>query len=167
MIDVDARRRLPSDTLSILDGLVELTNGAPGHRVTRAVLARSVGRPEPEVAEALTLLSEGVRRVYAFEWDAEGAPTEVSLVFVPQGNAYGAFWALYEPIDARPDGWAARSAMEAWQGYWTSLPHIDFDTGLQELAAEGWAHQSPADQDLWRLTPTGANLGGTRLALPR
>lgn len=160
VIDIDARHRLPPNVLHVLDALVEMTNTSTSTRVSRQALVARLERTDDEVAEALSVLVDEVRRIAAFETDAKGRPTTFSLVYVPEGDAYAAYRALVEPFDASLDGWAPRRAMEQWQGRWKELTHIDFDAGLEELEHEGWAQRRG---DFWRLTPTGSHLGSSRL----
>ena len=133
MTDIDARRRLPHIALQTLDAIVELTQGSTEAIVTRDGLDQYFSQPRDDVDEALSVLTDRVRRLRASKIGNRGAPEEFSLIYVPLGDAYAAYLALYEPRDLRPDGCAPRAAMEAWQGRWPELGHIDFDAGLQSL----------------------------------
>jgi hypothetical protein len=165
MIDVDARYRLDRQTLRILDASYELVQGAVNVPMSRARLVEHSGESEDDVDAALRVLTEEVRRIHGLEFERSEAPTTFALVYVPRGNAYGAYWALYEPRDADIGGCASRRGMEAWQGRWRDLEYVDFDDGLAELEQQGWAEQCERDDERWRLTARGGQLGRTRLKL--
>ena len=161
--DIDAIRRLTPDVLTVLDAIVEMTQGRTDRVLTGDEVARYIGTTPEAIRGPLTRLVGDVRRLRGLEMGADGTPERFALVYVPQGDAYAAYRALIEPRDAAADGCAPRAAMEAWQGRWPELAHVDFDAGLAELADRGWAERCSGEPERWQLTSRGIHLGRTRL----
>jgi hypothetical protein len=163
MDDLDARRRLEPEVLRVLDAIFNLTNGAEDARLSAGRVAEYLGQSEAEIKTGLRVLVDDVRRIHSDEIDTGGAPSTFTTIYTPLGDAYPTYIALREQRGADASGAVPRQALEQMQGYWQDIGHVDFDAGLADLEAHGWAE---CKGDCWALTPRGVTLGESRLQLP-
>ena len=100
---------------------------------------------------------ELVRKGDDFVWVHPRCRGKRIVVYVPQGSARFAYFALEDPVQPDGDGWERLKDVESQRGRWGATDATDVLAGLQELVNEGWAEAND-NGDAFRLTATGASL---------